>query len=588
MELKEVSVSNYRSIARQTRFAVGDLTTLIGPNNEGKSNLLRALSIGMHLIQWWSALPDHLAGKEELTGIDAVSFLARGRMSRNRRSEEEMQGFNWSRDYPLQKQNTKGSQPTTLRFSFELDDSEVSRFYEATGLRNNGMLPIELKLSRASVSLGIVKPGRGAASHKAKAREIAKFVSDDVAFVSIPAIRTSRQAQSLVNDLARIRLQTVARSEEYQRLAAEINGLRRSAVSEIAEELTQSVKQYLPSVDAIEIETIDISASDAVADLVIDDGTSTSIDSKGDGIKSLVSMALLHQLASERSGQQNIILAVDEPEAHLHSASVHELQSLFTEMSRSQQVILATHNPIFVNREKVRSNILVRANDAKPAQNVDQIRQAIGVQLHDNLSSAEKILLVEGLTDESSLPFLLEAVDPGWRELVTSGRVVLKATKGVGKLRSHVQREKSTLCQIFVVVDGDAPGKQQAAALIDEKLLPSRNVFALSDGLRKQSELEDLVLPSVYLDKISATFGRKFTESHFKNRSRKWADNFEAAATMLGIVVTATTLEDAKRTVADAVRDADPSELVREEAKPSLGVLSGLIRGAVNTDAVMG
>ncbi|WP_157962525.1 ATP-dependent endonuclease [Homoserinimonas sp. OAct 916] len=582
MKLKEVSVSNYRSIARQTRFAVGDLTTLIGPNNEGKSNLLRALGIGMQLIQRWSALPDRLAGKEELTGIDAVSFLGRGRMPRSGRSEEEAHGFNWSRDYPLQKQTIKGAQPTTLRFSFELDDAEVSRLFDATSLRNNGILPIELKLSRGSVSLGIVKPGRGAASHKAKAREIAKFISEGVAFVSIPAIRTSRQAQSLVNDLARIRLQTVARSEEYRQLAEEINALRRAAVNEIADELTQSVKRYLPAVDAIDIETVDISTSDAVADLVIDDGASTSIDSKGDGIKSLVSMALLQQLASERAGQQNIILAVDEPEAHLHSASVHELQSLFTQMSGSQQVILATHNPIFVNREEVRSNILVRANDAKPALNVDQIREAIGVQLHDNLDSAEKIVLVEGLTDVAALPFLLEAVDRGWREFVTSGRVVLKATKGVGKLKSHVQREKSTLCQIFVVVDGDAPGKQEAAKVIDEKLLPSRNIFALSDGLRKQSELEDLVEPAVYLSALRATFGRVFTDAHFKNRSRKWADNFETAATTLGIVVTPTTLDDAKRTVADAVQNADLSELVRAEARPSLEALSALIRGTTS------
>lgn len=579
MRLKEVSVSNYRSISKQTRFAVGELTTLIGPNNEGKSNLLRALAIGMNLIQRWSALPDRLAGKEELTGIDAVSFLNRSRLPRSGRADDDPQGYSWARDYPLQKQSTKGAQPTTIRFAFELDDAEVARYIAATGIRNNGTLPIELKLGRGSVSLGIVKPGPGAAAHKAKAREIAKFVSEEVAFVSIPAIRTSRQAQSLVNDLARIRLQTVTRSEKYRDLAFQINALRRGAVAEIAGNLTQSVKRYLPSVEAIDIETVDISATDAVADLVINDGTSTSIDSKGDGIKSLVSMALLHQLASERAGQQNIILAVDEPEAHLHSASVHELQSLFSEISGAQQVILATHNPIFVNREEVSSNILVRSNDAKPAQTVDQIREAIGVQLHDNLNSAEKVVLVEGLTDVSALPYLLEAVDPGWREQITSGRVVLKATKGVGKLKSHVQREKSTLCQIFVVVDGDAAGKEEAARVIDEQLLPPRNIFALSDGLRKQSELEDLVDPAIYLDALGATFGRKFTAAHFRSRSQKWAQNFENAAATLGVVFTATTLDRAKQTVAQAVKDADSSHVVRTEARPSLEALAALIRG---------
>lgn len=82
---------------------------------------------------------------------------------------------------------------------------------------------------------------------------------------------------------------------------------------------------------------------------------------------------------------------------------------------------------------------------------------------------------------------------------------------------------------------------------------------------------------------MSATFGRVFTQAHFKNRNRKWSDNFEAAATALGVVVTATTLEDAKRTVADAVRDADSSELVRAEARPSLEALSALIRGTITS-----
>ncbi|MEV8266228.1 AAA family ATPase [Microbacterium sp. NPDC076911] len=533
----------------------------------------------MHMIERWSTLPDRLAGREELTGLDAVSFLNRGRIPRSARSDDEVQGFSWTRDYPLQKQSAKGTQPTTIRFSFELDESEVARYYEATGIRNNGTLPIELKLGRNTVSLGIVKPGRGAAAHRAMAREIAKFVSEGVAFVSIPAIRTSRQAQSLVNDLARIRLQRVARSDEYQVLAKQINDLRRSAVNEIASGLTMSVKRYLPSVETIDIETVDIASSDAVADLLINDGTSTSIDSKGDGIKSLVSMALLHQIASERSELQTIILAVDEPEAHLHPASVHELQTLFSQLSASQQVILATHNPIFVNREEVHSNILVRENEARPAQSVDQIREAIGVQLHDNLNSAEKIVLVEGLTDCSSLPTMLEAIAPGWRDLVSSGRVVFKATKGLGKLRSHIQREKSTLCQIFVIVDGDAPGKEEAARVVEERLLPPRNIFVLNDGQRRQSELEDLISPSVYLSALSVKFGRTFTASHFSSRSKKWADSFSDAAAVLGIVVTQATVDMAKVAVSVAVHESDGVDLIRPDARASLDALDALLRG---------
>lgn len=578
MRLSEVTVSNYRSIVKQTRFAVGDLTTLIGPNNEGKSNLLRALALGMQLIERWSTLPDRLSGKEEISGTDALMFMRSSQYRRNQRPDDEVQGYNWARDYPLQKQTTKGALPTTIRFLFELDETEVQPYLEATGIRNNGYLPIELKLGRTSISLGIVKPGRGAATHRAKAREIARFVKNGVTFVSIPAIRTGRQAQTLVNDLARIRLQSVARSEEYVLLANQINALRRAAVGEIATGLTESVQRYLPSVANIEIETADIASADAVADLVIDDGTSTSIDNKGDGIKSLVSMALLHQLASERSKSQSIILAVDEPEAHLHPASVHELHTLFAQISQDQQVILATHNPIFVNREHVSSNVLVRANEARPAQSVEQIRTAIGVQLHDNLESAEKIVLVEGLTDTQILPRLLLETNAEWRQALSNASIAFKPVKGVGRTRSHIQREKSTLCQIFVVVDGDVAGRQEAARIVEERHLPQKNVFILSDGMRRNSEIEDLLEPTIYLHALTTKFGRNFTPSHFKNRSKKWSDNFEAAAIALGVAIVDTTIDEAKIVVADAVVGRKESGLIRPEAAGTLEALDHLLR----------
>lgn len=46
MRLKAFSVRNYRSIRQAARIPVrADLTVLVGPNNEGKSNLLRALAL---------------------------------------------------------------------------------------------------------------------------------------------------------------------------------------------------------------------------------------------------------------------------------------------------------------------------------------------------------------------------------------------------------------------------------------------------------------------------------------------------------------------------------------------------------------
>ncbi|WP_431813745.1 ATP-dependent nuclease [Kocuria sp. cx-455] len=573
MQLAEVTVQNYRSITTQTKFSVDNLTTLVGPNNEGKSNLLKALALGMEVIQRWStARPEHVRNGE-ISGREAMVFLRPRRLARG---AQLVSGYRWGDDYPLAKQTSRGAHPTLLRLRFRLTRDEVRAFREHTGIANNGELPIEITLGRMSVTFGVVKPGRGAATHRAKAREIAEFIASRISLVSVPAIRTSDQAIGLVNELARIRTRSLLDSDEYQALTSRLNELRYEAVGEVSSDLMNSVKRYIPSMESIELQNADIERTNSIEDLVINDGTLTSIESKGDGIKSLVTMALIQELAQEQSSGHSVILAIDEPEAHLHPASVHELQSLFQGLSTSQQVILATHNPIFVNRERVGSNILVRANAARPAKNVSAIRNALGVELGDNLQSAETIVLVEGVSDEGTLPVLLADVDPRIGQEVKAGRILFRATRGAGKMRSQIQREKATVCRILVVLDDDDAGRGEAGRIRDAKMLRDSNVFLLG-GRMTQSELEDLLRPEVYVGVLGIEFGRVFEAKHFVNRSRKWSTNLAAAAKELGVVDTGEELVDrAKTAVATAVCKHD-GVLIREDCTDHLRALSRLI-----------
>lgn len=51
MELVSFSVTNYRSITTAYKLPVKQATILIGPNNEGKSNILRALVTALEVLQ---------------------------------------------------------------------------------------------------------------------------------------------------------------------------------------------------------------------------------------------------------------------------------------------------------------------------------------------------------------------------------------------------------------------------------------------------------------------------------------------------------------------------------------------------------
>jgi putative ATP-dependent endonuclease of the OLD family len=56
MQLVSFSVRNFRSISEASKLPISRKTILIGPNNEGKSNLLDALNTGMSVIATYARM----------------------------------------------------------------------------------------------------------------------------------------------------------------------------------------------------------------------------------------------------------------------------------------------------------------------------------------------------------------------------------------------------------------------------------------------------------------------------------------------------------------------------------------------------
>ena len=54
MKLSDFSVVNYRSITTARKIKTNNMTVLVGKNNEGKSNILRALTLAMDIMKIYS------------------------------------------------------------------------------------------------------------------------------------------------------------------------------------------------------------------------------------------------------------------------------------------------------------------------------------------------------------------------------------------------------------------------------------------------------------------------------------------------------------------------------------------------------
>jgi predicted ATP-dependent endonuclease of OLD family len=90
-----------------------------------------------------------------------------------------------------------------------------------------------------------------------------------------------------------------------------------------------------------------------------------SLDSFGSGYEMIFSLLYSFYL-SQQSGKQ-LIVFIDEPELHLHPKIQEDFVKTLLEFSKSAQIILTTHSPLFVKQvlynDKTQVNVLVREND---------------------------------------------------------------------------------------------------------------------------------------------------------------------------------------------------------------------------------
>lgn len=139
-----------------------------------------------------------------------------------------------------------------------------------------------------------------------------------------------------------------------------IEELQKPVLDKVATTIQESLHKFLPNINNVELSIL---GNNRKANLrkdyliEIDDGDLTDIKFKGDGVKSLTAIGLLKDRNKIINGAS--IIAIEEPESHLHPSAMHELKQAIQKLAEDSQVVVSTHNPIFVDRETLANNLLV-------------------------------------------------------------------------------------------------------------------------------------------------------------------------------------------------------------------------------------
>ena len=162
MRLSSFSVVNYRSITNARKIQTNNMTVLVGKNNEGKSNILRALTLAMDIMKMYSSDPRSL------------------RLSANYLKNRTR--YVWERDYPLSLQERNPNGFSSIELDFELNTGDISAIRGLTGIRLSGHIPVRVSINHSSVKIDIPKRGTPAFSNVENKLKIIEYVCSKIDF----------------------------------------------------------------------------------------------------------------------------------------------------------------------------------------------------------------------------------------------------------------------------------------------------------------------------------------------------------------------------------------------------------------------
>lgn len=408
MRLIKLRVKNLRSIKDSTEFAVSPLFALVGENNTGKSNVLRAIEVLVSAGSGRLSRADFNDQNESIviTGVfgdltardrsrwrpylvgDALTLEKQLVLTVDDRSgkdkiESEFHGYKaepqaWF--LSLSKiQQRLGDRP---KWADVVKDAGLPDYFLEDGKATKASFTKALAKYLAENEVDYDAPDLSATQALGLPSNVVAALPTVYLLPAITDYSDEIDRRSSTSTFRRLMaalserlLQTDPRFIELQNAVATIRSLLNPPVPEsqaqrieslatVESKVTELLQRVMPSVVsvsiAVEVEEVKDLFTSGVS-LSVNDGVATDVLSKGHGLQRCVVFTLLQTLIlNERNlfvandqqvpvDDDQIILLVEEPELYIHPQLAKLFYDVLASFSSTDQVIYTTHSPVFVD-----------------------------------------------------------------------------------------------------------------------------------------------------------------------------------------------------------------------------------------------
>ncbi len=430
MKITNIHIENFRSI-KELDFNPSDYSVLVGENNSGKSNILRALQLVIG--EYWPSERNfseadfyNLDTSNEIV-IRVVFDEAREHWQNNYRCE--VQGFQLTcRAY---KKKTGKKNPGDLKCDYQcVDKNGKSLIYPSEPLKKGEKpkcqwFPLRVNTEmREAIPLIYVDVMREYERHSPGGRwTILRKLFDDVN-------REFQQSKELIE------IETTAEPKAAM-TRAKAFGIRMQKAYELLK--TESFQKIEGLLARNALEHMGLTPEEGSISLHFDShdpanvykslqlfvtqmGIQSSAVDVGAGLQSAIVVGILRTY--EELKKEGAVFAIEEPEVFLHPQKARYFASVLQSIGeRGNQVFVSTHSPVFVNIHRSEDVCLIKrtkenGTKVKKAGKLDlafeareQLRLLTEFDAQRNeMFFARKVLLVEGSTEKVVFPLAFKAL----------------------------------------------------------------------------------------------------------------------------------------------------------------------------------
>ncbi|MBR4255200.1 MAG: AAA family ATPase [Lentisphaeria bacterium] len=510
MKLVQFSLERFRNFVDKQTIDFSNNSVIIGPNNEGKTNVLKALAISWDLLMDFAKdkLPYSFSGNEIVFPAIDTSFSNDYYTKQTREHPNPFPIYVWGLDYPVslkEDKNDKQKNVSTFILDIQLTDEEKEKIESnIKNLFKQSIVSLKLEFGPEIITLSVLQLD---SASEIIIKETVRCIVKKISFLYIDPIRTVASISKMINNILDMMLRDVYMSRDYQNLDNMIFGLLDPTVKRLYNVLNKSLKQFIPAIHDNSFKFYHSNRPLHDLEIAIDDGNKTAIAQKGSGVQSLIAISLAQILSLNQPYGENIILAIEEPETHLHPKSIHEIKKVLSDIAKHNQLIITTHSPILANANDIKSNIIVSNNNIHHALRLKEIRETLGVYASDNLLFAENTILVEGIYDKMILEKILSSLSKKIAEALDNNSLVIYNCQGSSKVSAFVSLTQRFFYKSYIVLDNDKAGEDEKKKILKIDPSLSNKITSLPNPQKNESEIEDFIKPSSYADALIYLFG---------------------------------------------------------------------------------